>query len=452
MPASIRFRPAAFLAGSFVVVSAAWASPPAFTPLSCPAAPRSLAASLAEIPSRTPGFPHGGVLLSWCERAENEVTLRCAAWDGARWSPVSAVAHGPRLQANWADPPGVMIGAASAGSPWLAHWTEERDGADEAADILLAASLDGGGTWGPAMVPYDETTPAERGFATMTAAGGQVGRVWWLDARHRPSGESAPALKPGPGMPEPPGTELRAADLGIGQGRDGVPHLRVLSSRVLDTRTCDCCPLTVVSWPSVSSARTMAFYRDRSAAEVRDIAAVTLVPGREPVVTPFSADGWKIDGCPVNGPSAVAVPSDGKSVALVVWFTSAADSPRVFAALADSSGGMVGAPLRLDAGRAAGRCSLVALHNGTWVVGWFERRGTAAAFKVALLRRRGGMLARGATPIEIPLASARQTPRLAALGNQVVVAWTDEGPEKSSGRPGVRLGVLTWNGAAPVSR
>ncbi len=442
------FRPrapfcAAGLVAWLAVNALAAAPPPALIPVATPAPVGSLAPGLAAIQPGTPGFPRGGALLSWCERDTAETVLRCAAWDGVRWSPVSTVAREARLQANWADPPGVSVGAASAGSPWIAHWTESREGADEAAEVLLAASLDQGATWGPALVPYDERTPAERGFAVLSAEGRQAGRVVWLDGRHRVESEPGPALVPG--EPEPPGTEVRLADLGIGAGDDGVPHLRVLRDEVLDTRACDCCPMSLVSWPG--SHRVMAFYRDRSAGEVRDISSATLLPGHAPAVTAYSRDGWKIAGCPVNGPAAVALPAGGRAAAFVVWYTAASDSPRVYAALADSTGARLGDPLRLDASHAAGRAAAVVLADGTILAAWSERRGKTATYRLAPIRHRGTKLELAAAPTELALSSPRQAPRVVAVGNRVLVAWTD--PAAAS--PGVRLASMDFPGSGPKS-
>ena len=44
-------------------------------------------------------------------------------------------------------------------------------------------------------------------------------------------------------------------------------------------------------------------YRDRTEAEIRDIAIVRLVDGIWSDPALVSADGWEIAGCPVNGPA-----------------------------------------------------------------------------------------------------------------------------------------------------
>ena len=59
-------------------------------------------------------------------------------------------------------------------------------------------------------------------------------------------------------------------------------------------------------------------YRDRSEAEkeIRDISIVRLKGKKWSAPRPVFQDGWRLNGCPVNGPAVAAA---GRRVA-VAWF------------------------------------------------------------------------------------------------------------------------------------
>ncbi len=403
-----------------LVVLAVFSSSAAYAALRpLPLPPAARVPALSVLPAGAPGAPHGGLLLSWCEPSAGDIALRCASWVDGKLGPVSTVTHSSRLLANWADAPGVAVGAAAAGWPWLAHWSEEMEGGDEAASIGLAASVDGGGTWGPALSPHAETSAVERGFATLDAGGGQAARVYWLDARHRVAAD-APA---DPGGGERPGTELRAADLGIGRDAAGVPHLRVLAERVLDPRACDCCPL--------AAAGGLVFYRDRAGDERRDI---SVVPSAGGVSRDVSGDGWQIDGCPVNGPSAAMV---GRGRTLLVWFTAAAaDSPRVRAALVGPDGSLSSAPIDLARGGAViGRPSVAALDGERAYAGWLERDGASTRWRIVRLDVADGRVRATAVPGLAPanLPHPRGIGRLAVSGGRLYLAWSETAAGEEQG-------------------
>ena len=65
----------------------------------------------------------------------------------------------------------------------------------------------------------------------------------------------------------------------------------------------------------------------------------------------LSADGWEIQGCPVNGPS---VSADGRKVA-VAWFTAAKETPRVKVIFSTDAGATFGQPIQVDEANPVGR-------------------------------------------------------------------------------------------------
>ena len=67
----------------------------------------------------------------------------------------------------------------------------------------------------------------------------------------------------------------------------------------LDARVCDCCQTAAVA----TQRGLLVAYRDRGPDEVRDISVVRFESGRWTEPHPLHSDGWKIAGCPVNGPA-----------------------------------------------------------------------------------------------------------------------------------------------------
>jgi hypothetical protein len=97
------------------------------------------------------------------------------------------------------------------------------------------------------------------------------------------------------------------------------------------------------------------------------------------------ADGWVIDGCPVNGP---AVAADDSRVA-VAWFSAPAAEGRVQVAFSSDSGGTYGAPVRVDDRRPIGRVDVVLLPGGDALVSWIEQAAAGAEVRLRTVSRSG---------------------------------------------------------------
>jgi signal transduction histidine kinase len=111
------------------------------------------------------------------------------------------------------------------------------------------------------------------------------------------------------------------------------------SKQVVDTRVCDCCQTSA----AMTSKGPVVVFRDRSAAEIRDIAISRYVDGAWTASAPVHADNWEVNFCPVNGPAIVA---SGDTVA-VTWFTGARDPSKVQVAYSTDAGATFGAPIRV---------------------------------------------------------------------------------------------------------
>ena len=347
----------------------------------------------------------GAPLLSWTEARGDSAALRYARWTGDGWGGAETAEAGTGRFVNWADTPGVVpLGDGRL----LAHSLVMHPGGDSPYAYDVRVRQGRRGAWGAPVTPHTDGMAAEHGFVSVVpAAGGAAGLVW-LDGRNQAGGHGH-----GAGA-----MTLRYAALG--------PDGSLSREAELDARACDCCPTAAVAVPGGA----VVAYRDRSDAEVRDVAVVRLVDGAWTRPSIPHADGWTIDGCPVNGPALAA--RDGR-VALA-WYTEGGGA-KVRVAVSDDGGATFGAPVQIDGGAPLGRVGVAVLPDGSAAVTWLERAGGAAEVRV---RRVGGGAASPArTVATVPAGRESGVPVVAPLGARLVVAWTD--PDAA---PAVRTAVV----------
>ena len=164
-----------------------------------------------------------------------------------------------------------------------------------------------GQQWSDDFIPHKDGTPTEHGFVTMMPYQGKF-LTAWLDGRNT-GGGSHDGHGHGDGGP----MTLRSALIAM----DGTMENEV----ELDQRICDCCQTS----GAITDIGPVIVYRDRSDEEIRDMSIVRFVDGKWSDPKTIHADGWKIEGCPVNGPRATA---HGNLLA-VAWFTAANSQPKV---------------------------------------------------------------------------------------------------------------------------
>jgi hypothetical protein len=288
---------------------------------------------------------------------------------------------------------------------WAAHWLVKQPGGMYAYDISLALSQDGGRTWQAPFRPHRDGTPTEHGFVSLWPArlpGDTVGvGALWLDGRDT-------LLDPTRTEVEQARTALRSAVFD-GSGAE-------VTATEVDDRVCDCCQTDV----AVTPEGPVAAYRDRSEGEVRDIhvAATTAAGWQTPGAV--SADGWVINGCPVNGPAIAA--RNGEIA--VAWYSEAARERRVQLARRSTSGSPWSPPQVVDSGTPLGRVDVELLDSGDAAVSWLEQAEDGRAWVlVARVGRDGAM----GEPVRIAATEASRPagfPRMIRHGDGLLLAWT----------------------------
>lgn len=344
--------------------------------------------------------PDGRVWLSWLEPSDSNTALRVAAFDGTDWSPPSTVVARRDLFVNWADFPSIFV---TTSGRLVAHWLQRSDTARYAYDVRVAQSTDAGASWSAPIVLHRDRSRAEHGFVSLFAGPGDSVSAVWLDGRKYPGEET---------------DEMQLASTTLaGDGSLG-------AETMVDERICDCCQTDA----AVTARGTVVVYRDRSDAEIRDIYVARKEGGTWTAPTLVHADGWKIPGCPVNGP---AVAARGDTV-VVAWFTAAADTARVRLAYSYDAGSTFDPPLRIDGGLPVGRVDVQLADSGQAVVAWLERTDSARAELRLRVAAPNGALSQ---PVVLAATSPargsgfpRMTLQRTGAGRPVLfVAWTQPG-------------------------
>jgi hypothetical protein len=290
---------------------------------------------------------------------------------------------------------GILVNAADvplvqpAGNRTLvAQWVRERQGS-HALDVRVSWSTNGGRSWSPPVTPHHDGTTTEHGFAAIFPAAEHFGMIW-LDGR--------------------------AANKDVAlMATSFTPEGNQAPEVVVDPRACECCQTAA----ALTADGPIVAYRDRSSGEIRDIAVVRFAAGRWSAPATVHADGWKISGCPVNGP---AIAASGRDVA-VAWFTVQEGTGRVLAAFSRDAGRTFSPPVRVDDGAGLGKVQVALVAGGSAAVSWIEA-GAPAGRHVRV--RRIGRDGKREAAARVADGSGPQYPRMAARPGELIFAWADE--------------------------
>jgi len=361
------------------------------------------------------------VLATWLEPVTGSKAhrLRFARLAGGVWGEPVTIVENERIVANWADVPSIAQGSSSV---LVAHWAEAAQADGEAYDVILGRSIDGGKTWQRLGAAHDDGTATEHGFASLVPDGDDI-RAYWLDGRASANGaHGATAL------------------------RTGLVREKIVDGAEVDARVCDCCGTGAAE----TESGPVVAYRDRSDDEVRDIAVVRQIGAVASPPRALHDDGWKIAGCPVNGPSIAAF---GRRAA-VAWYTYAGGKPAVRIAFSTDAGETFAAPIEVDGAverRAPlGRVDLVLDDKADAVVSWLASERDAATVylrRVAVDGKVGPLLA----AVAITAGHDAGFPRLARLDDTLVLAWTEAGQPSQVRTALVRLADVPAAEAAIAS-
>jgi hypothetical protein len=330
----------------------------------------------------------GRLLLSWVEPGTGGgKALRFSALAGSSWSPSKTVYAGSKREDSPSEGPVVTEGPDHR---FYAAWTQVSLSTKAAykEDIFASSSADGGQTWSaPRPVNQDHTT-SEHGYLSLAAGPDGNPDLLWLDGR-----EDAQKHR----------YHLMSA------GLNTAPTVE----QILDDDVCTCCPTAMVATPH----GLVAAYRDHQGGEIRDISVVRSVGGKWLEPQPVSHDGWRINGCPTNGPALAA---HGSQVALA-WFTAANDQPAVKISVSADEGASWSKPVVVSSQTPLGRAAVALLPDGSAVVLWVgPGKGVSQ-----LLARRVGSDGHLDPVLSLSTAGVQGRPRARAVGDQILAAWAE---------------------------
>ncbi|SIT02274.1 hypothetical protein SAMN05421759_11094 [Roseivivax lentus] len=358
----------------------------------------------------------GAVYMSWLAPAGERTRVMMAILSAEGWSAPRVVHEGTDLFVNWADFPGIAI---LDDGTIAVHWLARSGPSYFDYRVEIALSRDDGMSWVPPLIPHGDRSPGQHGFVSMqpTGAGGLA--VIWLDAR-----EEASAV---------PAMQLRATTL-TGDGALG-------EDVAVDLQTCSCCQTSLAA---TGTGTILAAYRDRTDGEIRDISVARWTAEGWQAPVPVHADGWLIDGCPVNGP---AIGADGHR-AVVAWFTGAEGVAAVKLAFSEDGGRSFGAPVRVDGGDdggvgggdPVGRVDVALLGDGSALVSWVAWRAEGEDLMLCRVEPGAGCSAPAVLATNRAGASVN-FPRMVRRGRDVFIAWTQ--PDGTGDRIEMRRVRLT---------
>ncbi|HET8774657.1 MAG TPA: sialidase family protein [Thermoanaerobaculia bacterium] len=342
-----------------------------------------------------------GVLLSWLEpvAGTDRVALRFSRHREGRWSAPRTIVERNDLFVNWADFPSIVEDAQGT---LFAHWLQKSGAGTYAYDVRMATSADGGATWGDSFLLNRDGTPSEHGFVSLVPLPGGGVAAAWLDGRNMQGGGDHEEHDAGD-------MTLRYATVDA----SGAVHGDV----ALDERTCECCATGM----AVTARGPVVVYRDRSPEEVRDIAVVSRGASGWSEPRPLRADGWTINGCPVNGPQIDALGPH----AVTAWFTAANEQSRVYVAFSGDGGATFGNAVAVDDGKPLGRVDVVLLDEQTALVTWLEQTAAGAEIRARRVPRNG----KPAPAVKIADSDAARAAgftRIARAGEHVWFSWTGQ--------------------------
>lgn len=329
----------------------------------------------------------GSLAMSWLESG----ALKFATYRNGKWSAPRVIAKRDDFFVNWADFPSIVEDAQGT---LFAHWLQKSGRGTYSYDVHVTSSRDGGKTWSKSRVLHTDGKQAEHGFVSLVPLPRSGVGALWLDGREMTEGHDHKGSM-----------QLRYADLDA--------SLKVQNEKVLDARVCECCTTAM----TMTASGPLVAYRDRSQDEIRDIGIARRAGGKWSQPKLVNADGWKIPGCPVNGPQLA---SRGK-LAAAAWFTAPENKARVNVAFSRDAGATFGKPLRVDGGtNVIGRVDVLLLSDDSALVSWIENE--------AIMLRRVHANGKMDAPQKLAATTSARAagfPRAALIGKTAYFAWTD---------------------------
>lgn len=314
------------------------------------------------------------------------------------------------------QPPQVVLVPRRGSDPQVTVvWTVKRP---EGGRLVSARSMDGGATFGAAVVVPGSEAAGNRGWQSVTAT--RDGRLFamWLDHRDlaMPAHQHGGPVAGGPSAMATDPVERASKSQLFVSSLDGRTEPKSIARSV-----CYCCKTSFVTG---ADGAMYGVWRNVYPGNLRDMAFTVSRDGGRTFAAPVrvSEDGWEFDGCPDNGPTVAVdasrrahvawpAPLDVKNPnALSLFYATSTDARRFTPRV------------RIPTGSNAGHVQIVARADGSALVAWDESAEGGRRVRYTTIRRSAAGGAVTFAPVtELGMG---KYPALAVTGDAVILSWS----------------------------
>ena len=339
---------------------------------------------------------------SWFEQVDHlNWSVMGSVYSNDTWTEPFEISIDSSFFVNWADFPSLN---KINDDTLVAHWLKKSGLGTYDYDIHLSFSYDNGLSWSRSEIPHTTTTKGEHGFVSISI-GNKKHDLVWLDGRE---------MLMGHGKNDYGQMNLYHREF-TNNGELGPEYL-------IDPKVCECCPTSSVSFKDT----LVVAYRDRSDEEIRDIYIARKTGDTWETSYSVHNDGWKIAGCPVNGPM-LSIRSNQIAIA---WYTAANDEAKVNVAFSDDLGKTFSNPIRVDSGMPLGRVDLDWINDSEVLVSWIE--SSELSSNIVVRKIKNDLTIRDAMVIaEVSKGRISGYPQMETHKDQILFSWTEIGTETS---------------------
>jgi len=338
---------------------------------------------------------NGSLSLSWISSDdEKKAALNFSQFKEGKWINPQTIVTGSDWFINWADFPTHAINEDLI----LTSHLKKSDSSTYTYDVVLNLQKLNGEKIKEDFILHSDGTKSEHGFVSIVSNNNKGFYVSWLDGRN--------TILKGPEGQHNPMT-IRFAEV-TNRGE-------IINEKELDSATCDCCQTSITG----TDNGPVVVYRDRSENEIRDIYITRNINGLWETPVPVHNDGWRINGCPVNGPK---VASNLNNLA-VSWFTVSNGRPIVNLSFSKSNGEDFESPIKINDLDATGRVDVVFINEKEVLVSYMEGDDNGTFLRIKKVSIDGKV----SVPITISeIDGGRNTgvPQLEKFNDQIVIVWT----------------------------
>ena len=337
--------------------------------------------------------------ISWIEESMDTSYLYMSKLNLDIWGKRELITKGVDWFVNWADFPSISINNKS--DLMIAHYLKKSSEEIFSYDVNYLVSKNK--SWIDKFKMHNDSTFSEHGFVSITSYKNGFLSTW-LDGRNTTSSKEQYGHASGP-------MSLRSAII----NSEG----EIIDESEIDNMVCDCCQTSL----TVSDNIPIVVYTDRSKNEIRDISVSRFINSSWTNSYSLNDDNWKINGCPVNGPS---IESKGKDV-VVAWFSAADGNPQVSLKFSNNQGKSFGEKILINDlnNTPLGRVDLDFIDQKSVVVSWLSTNKGVGSINLRKINMNGNM---GEIVSLSNVSSSRTTgfPQLESLKNDIFLSWTDE--------------------------